>query len=577
MKKYLFIFFALAGFIAIGTYMERSEQFRQLKGELQKVTVPSPPIQFNGINSILNKMGLRLNYPTDYLKYGDKETGRFHLRDIISLQSSKPEHAQHWQPLSDVRMDQFPSSLIMDRQVVSKKIPVLSVVVDERDLHDPSTGIMTNFQEKGFSWERPCFISYYDEGELLFATGAGIRIHGLTRKPPKSWPLRFYFRNLYGYDQFKPGILFSPESVPLRQIIARREPNFRSTLAMDIAEKCGCLVPDRKPVMLYLNGAPYGDSYVLIEHLNDKWLHSRYDHDNYIIIRTTGHHEQRKNNVEYQKLLKWANDKTIRMTMEEVGKRVDIDNLSRWFLSQFYTAGYDMYQGPLVLDRTKPDAKWFWINWDMDAAFTYNRAEPEKEHVWEKENCIRNVMLNPVRDRKSRKTARYQNEDPRAILFRRMHHEDPNYRVYFERLFMQIMNHKLSPQQLNTWYETRYREITAIQPSEKPFLEEKIRPFITHRSEYLRAMMQKYIGSEKSFLCAVEGIENAKTRIDGIVYDQNYKGWYFKGATISVAPAHGSDRTVDHWLINDRIVRFNGSTLIHTIDGPTIIRPVFKQ
>jgi hypothetical protein len=551
--------------------------FRDLKEELQTVTVPSPPSQFHSINNILTKMGYQLDYPLDYSTYADKESGRFHLRDIISLQSSKPEHTQHWQPLSDVPMNQYPSSLAMDPQVVSKKIPVLSAVVDERDLYDPSTGIMTNFRKKGFSWERPCFISYYDGGELLFATGAGVRIHGLERKPPKVWPLRFYFRDLYGYDQFKPGVLFSPESVPLRQIIARREPNFRSMLAMDIAEKCGCLVPDRKPAMLYLNGAPYGDSYVLVEHLNDKWLHSRYGHDNYVIIRTTGHHEQRKNNARYQKLLKWANDKNIRMTMEEVGKRVDIDNLSRWFLSQFYTAGYDMYQGPLVLDRTKPDAKWFWINWDMDAAFTYNKVEPEKEHVWEKENCIRNVMLNPVRDRKNPKTARYQNEDPRAILFRRMHQEDINYRVYFERLFMEVMNHKLSPRQLDAWYNNRYREIMAFQPSEKSYLEKQIRPFITHRSEYLRGLMQKYIGSEKSFSCAVEGIENTKTIIDGIVYDQSYKGWYFNGATISVAPAHESDRTIDHWLINDRIVQSNGRSLIHTINGHTVIRPVFKN
>jgi hypothetical protein len=158
-----------------------------------------------------------------------------------------------------------------------------------------------------------------------------------------------------------------------------------------------------------------------------------------------------------------------------------------------------------------------------------------------------------------------------------MHQEDPNYRVYFERLFMKIMNHKLSPHQLETWYKNRYREITTIKPSEKAYLETKIRPFITHRSEYLRGLMQKYIGSENSFSCAVEGIENTKTIIDDIVYDKSYKGWYFKGATISVAPAHESDRTIDHWLINDRIVQFNGRSLIHTINGPTVIRPVFKN
>jgi hypothetical protein len=346
-------------------------------------------------------------------------------------------------------------------------------------------------------------------------------------------------------------------------------------LAMDIAEKVGCLVPDHKPAMLYLNGSPYGNSYVLIEHLNDKWLKSRYGHDNYIIIRTTGHHEQRKNNPEYRKLLKWATDKNIRMTMEEAGKRIDIENLSRWFLSQFFTAGHDMYQGPIVLDRTKPDAKWFWINWDMDAAFT-NPIEPEKKHIWEKENSIYNVMMNPVRDRKNPKTARYQNEDPRAILFRRMHQEDPKYKAYFERLFMDVMNHRLSPDQLDQWFKTRYRQITAFQPSEKSYLNNKIRPFITHRPEFLRGIMQKYFGSEESVTCAVEGIEKTKTLIDGIAYNDNYEGWYFKGATITVALTETSDRQIDHWLVNDRIVNAKDKSLTHKIDAPAIIRPVFK-
>lgn len=555
--------------------MEKSETFGKLKGALQKITVPSPPLKFSKRGTILDIMGYQLVYPKEYAKYVDKTTGHYKLREIISIESLTSEDAEDWRPLSDIPMEQYPSSLIMDQRTVEKKIPILSVVVDEHDLHDPTTGIIVNRKKKGKSWERPCFVSYYDKGKLLFASGVGVRIHGRNTIPVESYPLRFYFRRIYGYEQFKPGILFAPESNPIQQVIARREPNYRDMLALDLAKRIGCLVPEYQPAMIYLNGSQYGNQYVLMEHLNDKWLRSRYGHDNFIILRTTGHQEQRNRCPEYQKLLKWANDKTIRMTMEEAGKQIDIENLCRWFLSQFYTAGHDLYQGPIILDKSKPDSKWFWINWDMDASIA-NNIEPEKENIWEKENSIRNVMTNPVRDKKNPQTRRYQSEDPRAILFRRLHHEDPNFRRFFERLYMDVMNHKLTPQFLQAWFDGRSREILSINPGEKSFLEEKLRPFITHRSEYLRGLMEKYFGSEESFSCTIEGLESTEAIIDGFQHEGIYEGWYFKGATITIALMDYIDKSIDHWTINGRKAAPNTSRLTHTIDSTTKIRPVFK-
>jgi hypothetical protein len=253
-----------------------------------------------------------------------------------------------------------------------------------------------------------------------------------------------------------------------------------------------------------------------------------------------------------------------------------IDNLCRWFMSQFYTAGYDMYQGPVVLDRSRPDSKWFWINWDMDGSFA-NNAEPEKENIWEQENNIRNVMTNPPRDRADPKTKRYQNEDPRAILFRRMHHEDPQFRLYFERLYMDVINHRLTPWYLDAWFDRWSREIMSINPNEKAFLEKKRRPFISHRSAYLRQLMQKYFDSEESFPCTVEGLEKTVAIIDGFQHERDCEGWYFKGSTITVTLVGENDKRIDHWTINGRRTAHGSQELTHTIDSPTTIRPVFKE
>ena len=58
------------------------------------------------------------------------------------------------------------------------------------------------------------------------------------------------------------------------------------------------------------------------------------------------------------------------LTMKTVSQRVNIDNLTRWFLAVAFCATRDAYQGPgQFLDETKQEGGWFWVNWDMDQSF----------------------------------------------------------------------------------------------------------------------------------------------------------------------------------------------------------------
>lgn len=575
MRNALLIILFLISFIVLGIFLEQSSYFCPIKKELQKITLPSPPLKFSKRGTILEKLGLTYVFPRDYSNFFDSKTGKFKSGNIISLDSPRPEYGKDWGSHEQILPEKIPSSLIMDQSIISKGIPILSVVVDENDLYDPSTGIFTNRKRKGKAWERPCFISYYDKGKLLFATGAGIRIHGSSLHKRKAESLRFYFRAIYGCDQFKPGIIFDRESEPLRQVIARIEFNFASALALDLSKRIGCIVPQEHPVEVYLNGSRYGDRYVLIEHLNKEWLVSHYGHDNFVLLRTTGHREERRKSNEYQRLIKWANDKNIRMTMEEVGKYVDIDNLSRWFISQFYTAGNDMYQGPLLLDKSKPDSKWFWINWDMDCSFK-NPFEPEKKNMWEQELNIYNVMHNPKRDRKNPKTARFQRKDPRAILFRRLRNEDPEFKKYFERLFMNVMNHRLTPDILRSWVDYHEKIILSLGSSDQEFFNQ-LRLFVNHRSEYLRKLMQKYFGSPESHICRVGGPADMTYEIDGFRSAAGYKGWYFKGSEITVKIESKNEKAVSYWMVNGEKIKSDDNQLKYTINSKTTIEPVFTS
>lgn len=572
-QKQFYIVVFLALFLAFGRVLEKSSYFSTLRAELQKFSIPSPPAKFGKRVEIMEKLGLKYALPADFSRSHDMKTVKSDPMRIVSLYSSRLEYREDWPARDQVPWEKLPSSLIVDQEIISKGLPILSVAVDKNDLHDRSKGIFSNSEKKGKSWERPCFVSYYDKGKLLFATGAGVRVHGGAKRRHKIKSLRLYFRDIYGEDQFRPGIIFDKGSEPLRHLIVLQDKHFVRTVALDISRRIGCVTPHAKPVMLYLNGSRYGDSAVLTEHLSTEYLLSHYGHEDFVLLRTNDGRRIRRRSVDYMSLVRWARDPNIPMTMREVDKRVDVENLSLWWISQLFCAGNTIYQGPIVLDKSKPDSKWFWVNWDMDQSFK-NNFEPEKKHTWEQELNFYNVINNPEKDKKNRKTRFYQGDDPRAVLFRRMSTEDPEFKEYFQRLFMNVMNHKLTLEFLKSRVD--YYEKTNIAfgvPDTR--LINGLRLFIKHRPEYLRTMMQGYLGSPESFHCKVNGPKDLIYEIDGFSSKSGYEGWYFKGCDITVNVRSKSGKPFSYWMVNGQKIESDNNQLRYTINSATSIEPIF--
>ena len=83
---------------------------------------------------------------------------------------------------------------------------------------------MANKNEQGEEWERPGSVSYFDGGRLLFASGVGVRIHGGgSRITSPRQGFRLYFRRRYGARAFGPGILFGPDTAPIRHLIVHND------------------------------------------------------------------------------------------------------------------------------------------------------------------------------------------------------------------------------------------------------------------------------------------------------------------------------------------------------------------
>jgi hypothetical protein len=99
------------------------------------------------------------------------------------------------------------NSLYKDKIVPAlTDIPTFSMVMDLKDLFDPTTGIYVNAMERGDEWERPCSIELiYPDGTDGFQINCGVRIRGgysrITACPKRAF--RFYFTNEYGDPKLK--------------------------------------------------------------------------------------------------------------------------------------------------------------------------------------------------------------------------------------------------------------------------------------------------------------------------------------------------------------------------------------
>ena len=263
---------------------------------------------------------------------------------------------------------------------------------------------------------------------------SGLRIHGgLTRvlSPRKSF--RLYFRREYGATQLPDDVLFDGRVDPIRRLVVHNDVreeatgrvwHFVNPLAYDITRRIGAYAPWTQPVRLFLNGEWRG-VYILTEQVRDTMIPE-------LLIPRFGHADFATDNRSYDELHAWV-QRLDPLRMEAVAERVDLDNLTRWFLSVLFCATEDAFQGAQLLDRSRPAGGWFWINWDMDHAFMdYNRRAPVP---WEHDT------FSTTLERVAEAPRGWRESEVRATLLTTLLAEDEAYRDYFKRIFVEVMNH----------------------------------------------------------------------------------------------------------------------------------------
>jgi len=272
-------------FVAGGFFLERSAWFVPLKQSLRCQTVPTGLLGYGAMGKVIKDLGLVKAVENDYSRF-PKTLGDVNIN--IPIFQKQRQVGTYLFAANPGGIEEFPSSRVINEECFREGWPLISIVADHNDLYGYERGIAVRkglvppAERKGLEWERFASISYYEHGKLLFATGAGLRTHGQIAKS-----FRLYFRDEYGADQFKSGVLFDSESQPIKRLVVHDDYphglHFTTSLAFDIARQIGCVVPEAKPVIFFLNGKSQG-LYWISEHLSKKQWESHFKHDNFLFF-----------------------------------------------------------------------------------------------------------------------------------------------------------------------------------------------------------------------------------------------------------------------------------------------------
>ncbi len=363
-------------------------------------------------------------------------------------------------------------------------MPLLSLVVENKDLYDEKNGIIENYNERGKEWERFSYVSYFENGRLQFASAVGVRIHGGTTRKLEKKSYRIYCRDEIGMSHFPDNLFQEPKPGPIRSLVIHQDrPTglpFTTSIAFDIAKKIGCVVPSCKPVKFYLNGEHQG-IYWISEHLSKSQWALYFGHVNFSFFRFKAESD-RKSLKNYLKLVRWAKQLDPKTPIKVINEIVDVENMTRTLIATIFLGNSDWEQGVAVYNPKSENPSWFWIIWDVDKSFQDHSPARSSREPWE-QTGIQLVL-------REKKTS----IDVRRILFRKLILNNSEYLDYFRKTFTDIINHEITPNFIDE--RCRYYETLAVAfKNEKPF-NPMIKEFLIKRPEYLLFDLQRHLNPD---------------------------------------------------------------------------------
>ena len=321
-------------------FWSKQQSYKELEAAVQVQTVPTGMLRYGAMGKILRKSGFLSYTANDFERFSKTEKSSDDL-ETITFQKKRHVDDYLFKAMPSGRIN-YTSSVIAKSLPHKKGWPILSIVIDDKHLNDPEMGILPNREKTGDQWEKIVEISYMEEGEILFETYAGMRMHGGERLITKKWKpgFKLYFRNRYGLANVPEGVILPDSGVPIRTLVLQTTvwpPGFpmNNPLAYDISREIECKVPFTRLVEVYLNGKSYGMC-VAVEHISRRQWGQRFGHDDYSLYKFRSDNRDIDSKMYNRHFWKTVTAKQD-FSYELADLHIDLDNFSRHVFSWVFS------------------------------------------------------------------------------------------------------------------------------------------------------------------------------------------------------------------------------------------------
>jgi hypothetical protein len=448
----------------------------------------------------------------------------------------------------------FPSQSITHSDLLAADMPIISLSVDERDLHDPAYGLLQNRLQRGRQWERTGYVSWFEQGEHEFSTSVGVRFHGgKSRQNYESF--RIYFGESRGSLRYQQNRIFD-NRVRLRSLVIRHTewPDgmpLNSVMGLDTCRLLGCETPEYRLAFLYLNGEPKG-VYYLSEHQSWRQWSSRkpVKISNLYRFKSDNRHQDQQAYLEafYENVLK----KEV-LSVQLVEEHLDLENISRHMLAHLYAANADFCQGIAILEDTPADDRWKFVIWDMDHGFSFQPNIKSTTYTpgW-KENGIARIF------------SPYASCERRDII-QRLLKEDPAYKQYFIMLLADALNFLIAPENFKPIIDNYTRQLKQVGISHADEVKHKLVDFVENRPDFLRSEARELLDAGE--VHTLSNMGDHEVLLNGFLWRPGHALHYFHDQTV-----HLSGDGVTAWKVNGALN--NASDIMVKVTGDIQIIPI---
>ncbi len=271
---------------------------------------------------------------------------------------------------------------------IDHTLPVMAVLTDPANLHDPERGILLNDQP-GRAWERFVELAFFEEGRLGFQVPAGLRLQGNTGpKEYRKKSFRAFFRGGYGaadldyalylrdrVDRFNRLVLrsgYDDSLEPTERFTNRGGTLLHDPLAAEMWARIGGLTPWSRFAVLYLN-AEFTGIYDLKQNVDEDFVQDHLGYDTVDLVRTRWDSTElvHGDKDKWDEMLRFFADHSLvdDDRLATAGCLLDLDNFIDLQALVHAIHYRNWAYGVWAFREKDPDGPWQWTIWDADRTF----------------------------------------------------------------------------------------------------------------------------------------------------------------------------------------------------------------